>query len=48
MARGLIAWTLLFGALNFELFGRIDQTINERDEWFDQQMTAMVEYVGLG
>jgi AcrR family transcriptional regulator len=48
MARGLIAWTLLFGALNFELFGRIDQTIDERDEWFDQQMTAMVEYVGLG
>ena len=48
MVRGLIAWTLLFGALNFELFGRINQTIDERDEWFDQQMAAMIEYIGLG
>ena len=47
MVRGLIAWTLLFGALNFELFGRINNTIDEREEWFDQQMEAMVDYVGL-
>jgi AcrR family transcriptional regulator len=47
MVRGLIGWTLLFGALNFELFGRIDQTILERDEWFDLQMTAMTDYIGL-
>jgi AcrR family transcriptional regulator len=48
MVRGLIAWTLLFGALSFELFGRINNIIDERDDWFDQQMEAMVEYVGLG
>jgi AcrR family transcriptional regulator len=47
MVRGLMAWTLLFGALNFELFGRINNVIDQRDEWFDQQMQAMVDYIGL-
>jgi len=47
MARGLIAWTELFGALSFELFGRLDNTIDERDDWFDHQMRAMVEWIGL-
>jgi AcrR family transcriptional regulator len=47
MVRGLIAWTLLFGALSFELFGRFDQTILEREAWFDVQMTAMADYLGL-
>jgi AcrR family transcriptional regulator len=47
LVRGLIAWTLLFGALSFELFGRIDQTIAQRDEWFDVQMGAMADYIGL-
>jgi AcrR family transcriptional regulator len=47
MIRGLIAWTLLFGALNFELFGRINNVIDQRDEWFDLQMTEMMDYVGL-
>jgi AcrR family transcriptional regulator len=48
MVRGLIGWTLLFGALNFELFGRINKVIDERDEWFDVQMLSMLEYIGLG
>jgi len=47
MARGLIAWTLLFGALSFELFGRINNTINEREEWFTHQTTEMATYIGL-
>ena len=47
MIRGLIAWTLLFGALNFELFGRIDNVIDERDEWFDVQMRSMIDYMSL-
>lgn len=47
MARGLIAWTELFGAINFELFGRIDNVIDERDEWFDYQARAMARFVGL-
>ena len=28
MARGLIAWTELFGAVSFELFGRLDNVID--------------------
>jgi len=47
LVRGLIGWTLLFGAVNFELFGRLDQTILERNEWFDLQMAAMTDYIGL-
>jgi len=47
MVRGLIGWTLIFGALSFELFGRINNVIDERDEWFDLQMLAMLDYVGL-
>jgi AcrR family transcriptional regulator len=47
MVRGLIAWTLLFGALNFELFGRINNLIDERDEWFDVQMRASLDYLRL-
>jgi AcrR family transcriptional regulator len=48
MVRGLIAWTQMFGALNFELFGRINNVIDERDEWFDLQMLTMLDFVGLG
>jgi AcrR family transcriptional regulator len=47
MVRGLVAWTLVFGALNFELFGRIDTLIDERDEWFDVQMRSLLDYLGL-
>jgi hypothetical protein len=47
MARGLIAWTEIFGALSFELFGRLNNTIDERDAWFDHQMRTMVEFIGL-
>jgi AcrR family transcriptional regulator len=47
MARGLIAWTELFGALSFELFGRLNNTIDERDAWFEYQMAAMVDWLGV-
>lgn len=48
MARGMIAWTQLYGAISFELFGRIDNTIDERDAWFDYQARAMATFIGLG
>jgi AcrR family transcriptional regulator len=48
MARGLLAWTALFGALNFELFGRLNNTIDQRADWFDHQMHALVDWLGLG
>ncbi|WP_412537747.1 WHG domain-containing protein [Longispora sp. K20-0274] len=47
MARGLIAWTELFGAISFELFGRINNTIAERDAWFEHQVRAMAAYTGV-
>src|SRR6266568_3606317 len=34
-ARTLVAVTELFGALNFELFGQLNNTIDERRAWFD-------------
>jgi AcrR family transcriptional regulator len=47
MARGLIAWTEIFGAVSFELFGRLDNVIFDRDAWFEHQVNAMARYVGL-
>jgi AcrR family transcriptional regulator len=48
MVRGMIAWTELFGAISFELFGRINNVIEDgRAEWFDVQMTAMLDYMGV-
>lgn len=47
MTRALIAWTELFGAISFELFGRFNNTIDDLEAWFDHQARAMAEYVGL-
>lgn len=47
MVRALIAWTELFGAINFELFGRFNNTIEELDSWYDLQAHAMATYLGL-
>jgi AcrR family transcriptional regulator len=47
MARGLIAWTELFGAINFELFGRFNNTITDLDVWFDHQARVMAAFLGL-
>jgi AcrR family transcriptional regulator len=47
MARCLIAWTELFGAINFEVFGRFNNTIEELEAWYDYQVRAMAEFIGL-
>lgn len=47
MSRGLIVWTELFGALSFELFGRLTNGITDNDAWFDHQLRAMADYLGL-
>ncbi|HEX6499642.1 MAG TPA: WHG domain-containing protein [Micromonosporaceae bacterium] len=47
MARGLIAWTEIFGAVSFEVFGRLDKTIDEREAWFDHQARVMAALIGL-
>ncbi len=47
MARGLIAWEQLFGALSFELFGQLNNVIDARDVWFDHQIRVMAAFIGL-
>jgi AcrR family transcriptional regulator len=46
-ARALVAVTELFGALNFELFGQLNNTIDERRAWFDYQARVMAALIGL-
>jgi AcrR family transcriptional regulator len=48
MARALIAWTEVFGAISFDLFGRLNNVIDERDAWYDHQMRAMAAFIGIG
>jgi AcrR family transcriptional regulator len=47
LARGMTAWAQLFGALSFELFGRLTNGISDYDAFFDYQLRAMAGYVGL-
>ena len=47
LARGMTAWIELFGFVNFELFGRFTNTIDDVDAFFEHQMRAMAELVGL-
>jgi AcrR family transcriptional regulator len=47
MARGLIAWTEIFGAVSFELFGRFNNTITDLETWFDHQARVMAAFLGL-
>jgi AcrR family transcriptional regulator len=47
LARGMIAWTQLFGAISFELFGRLTNAITDYDAYFDHQLRAMAGYLGL-
>ena len=47
MARGFIVWTELFGAVSFELFGRLVNVIEDREAWFAFQVTSMARYVGV-
>ena len=47
MARGMIVWAQLFGAVSFEVFGRLDTIFEDRAAWFDHQVDAMARLVGL-
>ena len=47
MARAMIAWTQLFGALSFELFGQLNNVIDAREAWFDHQARAMADFIGV-
>ena len=45
--RALEAWTQLFGAVNFEIFGRLIGTVEDVDALFDQTVKDMAAFVGI-
>jgi AcrR family transcriptional regulator len=45
VVRGLIAWTELFGAINFELFGRFNNVIEDLSTWYDHQLHELLRLV---
>lgn len=47
LARAITGWTELFGAISFELFGRLQNGITDYEAWFDHQLKAMAKYLGL-
>jgi AcrR family transcriptional regulator len=47
MARGMTAWLQLFGAVSFELFGQLNNVIEDRATFFEYQMRAVARVVGL-
>lgn len=47
LARTMTAWTQLFGTLSFELFGRLRNGITDYPAYFDYQLAAMADYLGL-
>jgi len=49
MVRGLMAWTYLFGALSFEVFGHRHNVIEDHEAFFDHEvrrLAVMLELVG--
>ncbi len=47
IARGVLAWTQLFGGINFELFGHLHTVITDYDAWYEELLAEMVAFVGL-
>ncbi len=47
LLEGVGAWTLLFGLLNFELFGQFANTFDDADELFGHQVDAAGTRLGL-
>src|ERR1019366_1187285 len=47
MVRGLMAWTYLFGAVSFEVFGHRRNVIADREAFFDHEVRRLATMVGL-
>jgi AcrR family transcriptional regulator len=47
VARGLIAWTQLFGMLSFELFGQLTGSADPADVFFGYAVEQMADFIGL-
>lgn len=47
VSRLIMAWTQLFGAINFDLFGQYVGSMDPADEFFTHSARRMAEFVGL-
>jgi AcrR family transcriptional regulator len=47
LSRGMTGWIQLFGVISFDLFGRLNNAVHDRDAYFDHQMRLMADLIGL-
>lgn len=47
IVRSIMAWTHIYGAISFELFGHRVGTVSEHDGFFDHEMRRMATFMGL-
>jgi AcrR family transcriptional regulator len=47
VARSLVVWTMLFGQINFELFGRFEGVVPDTEVLFDHAVSIMAGLLGL-
>jgi AcrR family transcriptional regulator len=47
LARAVMAWTMLIGAISFELFGHLNNVIDDYDAWFDYVMGCSADDLNL-
>jgi AcrR family transcriptional regulator len=47
IARGLVAWTQLFGMVSFELFGQFANSLDPADAFFGYAVEQMADFIGL-
>jgi AcrR family transcriptional regulator len=47
LVRGLMAWTYLFGALSFEVFGHRHNVIADHEAFFDHEVRRLASMLGL-
>lgn len=47
VVRAITAWSALFGAVSFELFGQLTNTVTDYERFFDNATAAVAEIVGL-
>jgi AcrR family transcriptional regulator len=45
--RALLAWSSVYGAISFELFGHFVGSVSDADRFYDQAMTELAAMVGL-
>jgi len=47
VVRGLMAWTYLFGAVSFEVFGHRHNVVTDHEAFFDHEIRRLATMVGL-